>query len=531
MRHGQAASQSARGRQRRAGTRQSAGQNREISISDQAEAEQDFRVALGYIKDGETRKAQMRLEGLLGQYPDYVAALFELSRIHIGREEFGPAADYLARAAMHNPWDERVQTNLAACYFKLGADDMAEIVYRQLIDLNPSYAETYFNLGQLYGRLRDYGRCEAALLKALDLRPDYYDAMTALGACYEHLGQLAESYRTYLAATKIGGDRLLDAVGGLAGLPAALVEIDLMALLDRAAATVDPDDEADAGIIASARARILAHQGKHDAAWSEAAALNNRYRDRLAAQRAGDEKAYRLTMEWARELKKIPVTPVPEVEEDVTSLFILGPSRSGKTTLERLLATLDDTVKPGYENVVVRSLARRTNLVAGRLGINNVAALPVGLHAHFTRFYRQELARRSDGRKVYTTTTPGMIQDVPRLVTLVPKAKFIFLRRDVDDLAVRIFFSFYRSGNSYGYDMKTITEYVSWYYQLIDLWCELFPGSTLVVDYETLVEDPASVWERVLDFCSLAGEYPSSMIVGDDRGAATPYRSLIDADR
>ena len=50
-----------------------------------------------------------------------------------------------------------------------------------------------------------------------------------------------------------------------------------------------------------------------------------------------------------------------EGDAEITSLFILGPSRSGKTPLESILASARD-VKRGNENPIAVNALRKTSL-------------------------------------------------------------------------------------------------------------------------------------------------------------------------
>src|SRR5205823_7329608 len=73
------------------------------------------------------------------------------------------------------------------------------------------------------------------------------------------------------------------------------------------------------------------------------------------------------------------------------SLFILGPSRSGKTTLEKLVGALDG-VKPGYEDGIVEETVRRACETAGLPAITWLENLPQMLHPLCRTIYAEELA-------------------------------------------------------------------------------------------------------------------------------------------
>ena len=74
---------------------------------------------------GELRGAQKSCEALLEKHPDYVAALHSLGLIHIAKQTYWQALSCFVRAAMLNPEDWTILTNLSQVYLALGADEMA----------------------------------------------------------------------------------------------------------------------------------------------------------------------------------------------------------------------------------------------------------------------------------------------------------------------------------------------------------------------------------------------------------------------
>ena len=115
-----------------------------------------------------------------------------------------------------------------------------------------------------------------------------------------------------------------------------------------------------------------------------------------------------------------------------------------------------------------------------------------------------------------------------RIANLLPGARFIFMKRNLRDLALRIFMKSYRSGNAYAYDLRTIREHVEWYDAMSDVLAEKLKDSALIVRYEDMVSEPEATLDAVCALCGLRrGEEPLPEL-GDDRGCAGPYRAQID---
>jgi Sulfotransferase family len=206
----------------------------------------------------------------------------------------------------------------------------------------------------------------------------------------------------------------------------------------------------------------------------------------------------------------------------------VGPSRAGKSTLERLVAQLSGT-KRGFESRLVEPAARRTSQQAGLLTVADPAGLPRSLDGRFRQIYLEELHEFAEGARIVTDTHPGLIGSVGRIAATIPLARFIFIRRHLDDVALRMFMKPYRAGNHYAYDIATIFEHLSLYNEMSDLWIERFPSLTIAIEYEEMVVDPRSTLARVALFCGASMLDSPLPKLGDDRGCAAPYCRLIAA--
>ena len=50
--------------------------------------------------------------------------------------------------------------------------------------------------------------------------------------------------------------------------------------------------------------------------------------------------------------------------------------------------------------------------------------------------------------RVFTNTHPVHIQGVLRVASILPDARFVFMKRDIDDITLRVFMTKYLSGNA-----------------------------------------------------------------------------------
>ena len=115
------------------------------------------------------------------------------------------------------------------------------------------------------------------------------------------------------------------------------------------------------------------------------------------------------------------------------------------------------------------------------------------------------------------------------MAAIYPNVRFIFVKRNLDDITFRIFMKKYAQGFAFAYDIGTIREYVTWYYSMMDVIAEKFPKITLMVNYEDMVANPAATLAAAAELCGLGPPEGTLPEIGDDRGCAVPYAQYLNS--
>ncbi len=470
-------------------------------------------------------KAQAICADLLKAHPDYVGALQTLGLVHADRREYEAARLNLSRAAMLNPRDCKILTALAGVYLKLKASEMAMRTLEQARRIKPEDANILATLGEIYREEREYELAAKAYEKAHMLDPSLGLIRLGLGHSLIHLGRFAEAAKIFNALVHEGGGGHA-AVAALSHLPSQFVEVDLLRAVEEARpAPTQPQDDAKA-TLAFARATALDNAKRHQEAWRELSAVNARIAVTLTEVLRKDERSHAKLLDLLNTLTRNP--RIPRDEAPCQSLFILGPSRSGKTTMEHLAAHLPG-LRRGYENPIVENATRRTFQGAGLITRGKLVELPPQLDPVFRQNYLEDLKERAGEARIFTNTHPGRIADAWRLAVAVPGVRFIFVKREPYDLALRIYMKHYRSGNAYAYDLAAIFRYIDWYHAVMDGIAARFPELARIISYEDMIADPRAALATAAQLCGLAVPDCPLPDLGDDRGAAAPYRELMDA--
>lgn len=491
--------------------------------SDSSETYRQLERAEALRRQGELDRARTLCEPLVARHPDYYGALHTLGLIYADKGQYPQALGCLVRAVMLNPRSWQALTALSTVYLELGASEMAAQALEQARLINPRDASIFGTLGEIYQTEREYELAYDAYHSALDLDPRLDIAAIGLCICSRQLGRYAEAAKIFEGLVKRGSTSLI-ALAALSGLPAASVSLDVLSELKKITADKNANNAEFEHSVAAIKAAALGRAGRPEEAWQAIVPANRsiylaREQD---ARDVGETQRKNLALLKERQIKP------PGDNAKTISLFILGPSRSGKTTMETLIATLDG-VKRGYENPIVENAIRRTFQSAGLLTDRAFEMLPPTLNSLCREIYLEELGRRAGSAKVFTNTHPARIHDAARVAAAFPSVRFIFVKRNLEDNLLRIFMRAYAVGNSYSYDLKATRDHLLWYHQMIDALVEKLPVISRVIQYEDMIVDPAAALHLAADLCGLAVKDGPLPELGDDRNCAEPYRALITA--
>jgi tetratricopeptide (TPR) repeat protein len=496
------------------------------SINEIDEAHAALSRASALVGERKINQAISDLNRLVSRYPLYLSAHRLLAKIYLQSGNLPAAYLHLAYASSGDPDDGFASVNLEAAAFELGFLESAASQFQSLeaaISRPDERAVHFFNKGKILNRRNDYVGSIEAYRTCLAANPKHPEAPVRMIDSMHAEGMASEAFETALSllrSTKEPSFELLSVAADFSD--EALRE--LVPLIEPHLDAVECRDQNARIAHDFLRAKLSHAKGEYEDAWRFAMAANLEKRGQVAAERERDAQWEKSILEWSRG-GHIPSSSGLSPNASVP-LFLLGPSRSGKTTLESLLSRIEG-VRRGFENKLLSSAVAKANNAGGMLPSGFLPFLPDRLLPKFSEIYHRLVESKSAGSKVFTTTTPGLVAYVPSIIAALPTAKFILMHRSPLDLLVRTYFKNYRSGHHHAYDPKWIAEYVDWYDDLSRQWEKQFPERVRILSYEQLVANPT---KTVSDIAMWLGLNPQSLegpLVGDDSGVAKPYISIM----
>jgi tetratricopeptide (TPR) repeat protein len=507
-----------------------------VSITEVQRAHQELIAAENARVAGDLNGAQKRCQDLLEHHTDYFGARTTLALIHMQQGDFKRALPQLVKASMLNPNDSIILTNMGRVYLYLDAVESAVQVLEKAVEIDPYDSIALSLLGESYVLIFEYGKAMEYFKKAMEFDPSQTGAVIGLGSCYQQLGFNDEAIETFISAIQmpLTRDQQMLAYYTLSELPDLPANFDLLASINNVQNVHDGDLNLSQIYLECARATTFHKLGRHKDAWECWSAINSAIAENTA------EMCEPFFLESQEHLDKATNWKFPEKQLSVkdsadtpVSLFILGPSRAGKSTLEEHLSYIDG-LKIGDEYQIVSKTAQRVSQHAKMPTEKLLVNLPAIMNKSIAETYHAQLKEITGEAKALTMTNPGIIIDVGRLAECVSNARFVFVKRQMDDNAFKIFSKVYKIDTNFNFfasDIKEIYRYLTWYNTMIDNWMDKLGNRAMTLQYEDLVEKPISSLELVAEFCGFKPPDEPKQHIIDGRGCAEPYLTWLHAAR
>ena len=121
----------------------------------------------------------------------------ELAMCNIIKGDFETGIQYLRSSIKLEPNNPDIQMQLALVHEMIEEEEMALMIYQRIIEYNPDYIRAYIQKATLYMHIEDYLNCAKAFKEVLKKDKTYYRGYLAIGICYEKMGNISGAKRYY----------------------------------------------------------------------------------------------------------------------------------------------------------------------------------------------------------------------------------------------------------------------------------------------------------------------------------------------
>ena len=451
-----------------------------------------------------------------------------------------------------------------ACNSALGEIDSAIISFNKAIKLKPDYEEAYFNLGVAFHQTGQLGEAINCYEKAISIKhayptahnnlglialsqgqldnalkslewavaynPEYAEAHNSLGAAFQELNQFEKAMNSFNKAVTLNPQYSK-------GLLNMAIISEIMNLPDEASEyyekvlTLEPNyTEAyrnqsrtkkykkndpqiaqmqsiysndklgisDKVQINFALAKVNEDLGNQKDFFKH---LNegNRLRKKELNYSFKESKNFhsslvRLFSKDKPKINKSSLNPL-----DIRPIFIVGMPRSGTSLVEQIISSHHSVHGAGelnnFKNVATPSL---TNYIDNLINtINDDDLLSI------RRNYIKSLTDLSVDEKIITDKMPVNFRLVGLILTAIPEAKIIHLKRDPIATCWSNYKHYFANGNGFTYNQDDLANFFVLYQEIMKFWHKTFPSKIYDISYERLTTHQEDETHKLLKYCEL----------------------------
>lgn len=190
-------------------------------------------------QQGQLDRAAHIYQQILAAAPGNPTALHLLGVIAYQKGDAAQAVQILEQAVAAEPDSQRIN-HLGAALFAANRLEEAIQRYRQAIQANPNYADSYSNLGVALQKKGELAEAEQVYRQALQINPQYGEACNNLGIVLRLQGRLDEAARLYAQAIGMRPN-YADPITNLAGIKNELGQYEEAITLYRRALQIVPN--------------------------------------------------------------------------------------------------------------------------------------------------------------------------------------------------------------------------------------------------------------------------------------------------
>jgi tetratricopeptide (TPR) repeat protein len=178
-------------------------------------------------------------------------------------------------------------------------------------------------------------------------------------------------------------------------------------------------------------------------------------------------------------------------------VFVIGMPRSGVALTGRILASHPEVTSVGQSGFWHETARGEDNRVRRKILSENA-------RRKLASEYIAAIRRQSPNADAVVEATPVNADYLGLIYSVLPDARFIFMRRDPLDTCLSCYFEPFSGTQNFAFDLTDLVAYSAGHARLITHWRSVLPsGSILEVSYEELVANREPTTRKLLDFLGL----------------------------
>jgi len=447
-----------------------------------------------YKEIDKLEKAFKSFEKAVALKPDYAEARYNLGVTlrELGRVDAAIKC-YEDTLAIKHAYPN-AHNNLGQILLESGQPDTAIDHFEWAVAYQPEFFEAHNNLGSSLLALGQVNTAVTHYEKALAIKPDYKLAHNNLGIAYQRLGEIDKAYKSFESAQTAKSD-YAQAHYNLSVLKKYTKNDKQIVEMESLLSNKDLS-QSDRIFICFALAKAYEHLGKKDKLF-KVLHEGNQLRKKELKYTIEMSENHNSTIE-----KLFNSTPkaLSNQVSTIRPIFIVGMLRSGTSVVEQIISSHHKVYGAGelknLRQIIIPIL--KEHLTDDRKKLSKKTFLSI------RQQYLESLSRFNASENVITDKWPLNFRNIGFILSAIPEAKIIHLKRDARAVCWSIYKHYFSdTGNGWAYNFDDLAEFYKLYIELMRFWYEMFPGQVYDISYEDLTTNQEDETRKLLAYCEL----------------------------
>jgi tetratricopeptide (TPR) repeat protein len=449
-----------------------------------------------YSEKNELSLAINSFEKALAISSDYTEVHYNLGVAYQKNNQLDEAIKQYKTAILLKHAYSTAHNNLGLIYLEKKQIESAIKCFEWAIAYDPEYAEGHNNLGAGYQEFKKYTDAKKQFEKAISLNPNYAQAHHNLGILCEMIGLPDEALNHYLNAVK-NNPRFAEAYRNLAKLKKFKTSDPQISLM-RSLYFEEGVSKSDKVKLSFALAKAYEDLEHHNDFFKFLNEGNNLRKNEL-------NYSFKESEDFHKSLIQLFSNPLPKVQKSLLNtakikpIFITGMPRSGTSLVEQIIASHHSVYGAGeltnLKESVLPILEKFINNKSDSLDEKDLILV--------RQNYLESLSIFTTSKKIITDKMPLNFRLIGFILTSMPEAKIIHLKRDARATCWSNYKHYFTEGNGFSFNQNDLARFYILYEELMGFWHKLFPNQIYDIKYEKLTINQKKETQNLLKYCEL----------------------------
>ena len=447
-----------------------------------------------YKEIGQLEEAFKSFQKAVALKPDYAEAQYNLGvTIHELGQVDSAIKCYERVLAIQHAYPN-AHNNLGQILLESGQPDAAMNHFEWAVAYQPEFSEAHNNLGSSLLALRQVNTAVTHYEKAIALKPDYQLAYNNLGIAYQRLGEIDKAFKSFERALAIKSD-YAKAHHNLSSLK-KYTKSDKQIVEMESLLSIKDLSQSDRIFICFALAKAYENLGKQEELFKVLHEGNQLRKKELKYSIEKSENHNSIIKKLFNSSPK----PLSNQASTIRPIFIVGMLRSGTSVVEQIISSHHEVYGAGE----LKNLTQIIIPILREHLTNDKTKLSKKTFLSIRKQYLESLSRFNTSENVITDKWPLNFRSIGFILSAIPEAKIIHLKRDARATCWSIYKHYFSdTGNGWAYNFDDLAEFYKLYSELMRYWHEMFPGKVYDISYEDLTTNQEDETRKLLEYCEL----------------------------